>query len=114
MGAAEVQAEVDGKDVRTGQNAQWHAAEMFRNGPAHLRHVAYSLQDKVSHAAKEITLFLGGRKLDSDELQALLDDPEHVDTNLGHSINAASLARINHLILVRLAEKLDVDISDIE
>ncbi len=88
-----------------------HAAVMGQNGPA--PHTAYTLQDKTTHAAREVTLWLQGRSLDHEAIQKFLDDPDRKDTTLGHAINAASLARVNHLILVKLAESLDVDISDI-
>lgn len=114
MGAAEVQAEVDGKDVKTGQNAPWHAAVMHAGGPADLVHTAYSLQDKVSHAAKEVTLWLPGRTLDSDELKKLAQDATRKDTTLGHAINAASLARVNNLILQKIAAKVGADISGVK
>lgn len=114
MGAAEVQAEVDGNDVRTGKPAEWHKALMHAGGPASLQHNAYSMQDKLTHAAKEVTLWLPGRTLSSDELKKLASDPRRADTTLGHAINAASLSRVGVEILKRIAKKLDVDISDID
>ncbi|MCG7595939.1 hypothetical protein [Mycobacterium sp. PSTR-4-N] len=88
-----------------------HAAVMGAGGPA--PYVARSVQDKVTHAAKEVTLWLPGRTLDSDELKKLAADAQRKDTTLGHAINAASLARVNHEILKRIAAKTGVDISDI-
>jgi hypothetical protein len=81
-----------------------------RNGPK--PYTARTMDDKLSHAAHEITMWLPGRSL-KDGLQDVVANPARPDTTLGHSINAASLARVNHLILVRLAEKLGVNISDI-
>lgn len=88
-----------------------HAAVMGKNGPS--EYTAYSLQDKTTHAAKEVTLWLDGRSLEHEAIQKFLADPSRKDTTLGHAINAASLARVNHLILVKLAAALNVDISDI-
>jgi hypothetical protein len=82
-----------------------------RNGPK--PYTAYSLDDKVSHTAHEVTMWLPGRTLRDDGVAKFISDPARVDTSFGHSINAASLARINHEILVRLAAKLGVDISDV-
>ena len=91
-----------------------HAALMHAGGPAALQHIARSVQDKLTHAAKEVTLWLVGRTLDSDEIKKLLDNPTRKDTTLGHAINAAAFGRVNYLILQRIAEHLDVDISDIK
>ena len=88
-----------------------HAAVMGAGGPS--PRTAHTLQDKATTAAREVTLWLDGRSLDHEAIQAFLDNPGRKDTTLGHAINAASLARVNHLILVQLAEHLDVDISDI-
>jgi hypothetical protein len=82
-----------------------------RNGPK--PYTAYSIDDKVSHTAHEVTMWLPGRTLRDDGVAKFITDPARVDTSFGHSINAASLARINHEILVRLAAKLGVDISDV-
>jgi hypothetical protein len=81
-----------------------------RNGPK--PYTAYSLDDKLSHTAHEVTMWLPGRSL-RDGLQDVVASPARLDTTLGHSINAASLARVNYAILTRLAAKLGVDVSDI-
>jgi hypothetical protein len=81
-----------------------------RNGPK--PYTAHTMDDKLSHAAHEVTMWLPARTL-KDGLQEVLATPARPDTTLGHAINAASLARVNHQILVRLAAKLGVDISDL-
>lgn len=81
-----------------------------RNGPK--PYTAYSLDDKVSHTAHEVTMWLPGRGL-RDGLADVVTNPARVDTTLGHAINAASLARVNYLILARLAAKMGVDIADV-
>lgn len=81
-----------------------------RNGPK--PYTAYGIDEKVSHTAHEVTMWLPGRTM-RDGLGDFLTNPARVDTSFGHSINAASLARVNHEILVRLAAKLGVDISDV-
>jgi hypothetical protein len=81
-----------------------------RNGPK--PYTAYSIDDKVSHTAHEVTMWLPGRTL-TDGLREVIDNPTRPDTTLGHAINAASLARVNHLILTRLAAKMGVDVKDV-
>jgi predicted chitinase len=81
-----------------------------RNGPK--PHTAYSVDDKVSHTAHEVTMWLSGRSL-RDGLQDVIATPARLDTTLGHAINAASLGRVNYEILTRIAAKLGVDITDI-
>ena len=81
-----------------------------RNGPK--PYTAYSVDDKVSHTAHETTMWLPARGL-KDGLADVIGDPHRLDTTLGHSINAASLARVNYAILTRLAAKLGVDLSDL-
>jgi hypothetical protein len=71
------------------------------------------MQDKLSHASREVTLWLPGRTLDHEALKGFIADPTRKDTTLGHAINAASLARINYLILQRIAAQLQIPISDI-
>jgi hypothetical protein len=70
------------------------------------------MDDKLSHAAHEVTMWLPARTL-KDGLQEVLATPARPDTTLGHAINSASLGRVNHQILLRLAAKLGVDVSDI-
>ena len=103
--AQEVQDEINGV-------ANHHVAVMGENGPSPRK--ARTVQDKVTTAAREVTLWLPGRTLDSDELKKLAGDAKRKDTTLGHAINAASLARVNYAILQRLADNLGVDISDIK
>jgi hypothetical protein len=81
-----------------------------RNGPK--PYTAYSIDDKVSHTAHEVTMWLSGRSL-RDGLQDVIATPARLDTTLGHAINAASLGRVNYEILTRIAAKLGVDITDI-
>jgi hypothetical protein len=81
-----------------------------RNGPK--PYTAYTVDDKVSHTAHEVTMWLPARGL-KDGLADVIGDPHRLDTTLGHSINAASLGRVNYEILVRLAAKLGVDLSDL-
>ena len=86
-----------------------HAQVMGLNGPN--PYVARSVQDKLSHAAHEVTVYLPRRTPSDPWLQP--GEKNKADTVLGHSIDAASYGRLNFLILERLAEKLKVDISDI-
>ena len=81
-----------------------------RNGPK--PYTAYTVDDKVSHTAHEVTMWLPARGL-KDGLADAIADPHRLDTTLGHAINAASLGRVNYEILVRLANKLGVDLSDL-
>jgi hypothetical protein len=81
-----------------------------RNGPK--PYTAHTMDDKLSHAAHEVTMWLPARTL-KDGLQEVLATPARPDTTLGHAINSASLGRVNHQILLRLAAKLGVDVSDI-
>jgi len=70
--------------------------------------------DKLDTVWREVTQRLPGRLLSDDELAAVIVNPgQEVDTVLGHSINAASLARVNYELLVRIARHLDVDVEDI-
>lgn len=103
--AQEVADEING-------TANHHVAIMGEGGPNPRK--ARTLQDKATTAAREVTLWLPGRTLSSPELAKLAADPTRKDTTLGHAINAASLARVNHEILVRIAAKLDVNIADIK
>jgi hypothetical protein len=105
--AQEVQDELLGANPPAGH----HDTVMHENGPSFLRHVAKTVQDKLSHAAHEVTLWLPRRTIGDNDLG--IDKPNKVDTTLGHAIDAASFGRLNYLILKRLADKLDVDISDI-
>ena len=106
--ALEVQEELMG----TNTPANHHDTVMHENGPAHLRHVARTMQDKLSHAAHEVTLWLPRRTLGDDDLQ--VDNPHKNATTLGHAVDGASFARLAYLIAVRIANKLDVDIRDIK
>jgi hypothetical protein len=81
-----------------------------RNGPKPYPTADQAVQ--VATTAHEVTMWLPGRTM-RDGLGDFLTNPARVDTSFGHSINAASLARVNHEILVRLAAKLGVDISDV-
>lgn len=92
--------------------ANHHVATMGEGGPSPRK--ARTLQDKATTAAREVTLWLPGRTLDSPELVKLAGDPKRKDTTLGHAINAASLARVNHEILTRIADNLGIDIADIK
>lgn len=89
-----------------------HATVIYEHGSD--PYVAFTVQDKLSHAAREVTLYLPGRSLQDKSLAEFLTTRTRPDTALGHSINAASIARINCQILKRLADKLDVDIEDIQ
>jgi hypothetical protein len=91
--------------------AEGIATVIGRNGPK--PYTAYSVDDKVSHTAHEVTMWLPGRTLRDAELAGFVRDPARADTSFGHSINAAALARVNHEILVRIAAKLGVDITDV-
>jgi hypothetical protein len=88
-----------------------HDLVIYRGWPSQL--TIRALQSKAHAAAHEATLPLSGRALDHEAIQKFLADPNRKDTVLGHATNAASLARVNHLILVRLAEELNVNIMDI-
>lgn len=106
--AEDVQAEIMGTNPPPGH----HATVMFENGPPGLGgYVAYTMQDKLSHASHEVTLWLPRRALNDHDLQPAA--PQKLDTTLGHAIDAASFGRINYLILQRIAATLKVDISDI-
>ena len=108
-----IRSELLGQEYGTGKNANHHAALMHAGGPQSLQHTAYTLQDKVSHAAREVTLWLPGRSLDSPEVKAALQNWERKDTNLGHSINAEAFARAAYQVAARIAASLNVDIRDI-
>lgn len=108
--ADDVAGEVFGTNAPTGH----HDTVMFENGPAGLRYVGHTMQDKLSHTVHEVTLFLEGRALDHEALQAFIANPARKDTTLGHAINAASLARVNYLILQKIAAKVGADISAVK
>lgn len=101
--AQEVQDEIMGANPPTNH----HDVVVHRNGP--IQRVARTLQDKVTTAVAEITLWLPRRSLSDLRAKA-----GKVDTNLGHSIDAASYGDINYRVLKAIADKLDVDISDIK
>jgi hypothetical protein len=111
--ADDVNAELLGTNDPPGH----HACVMFENGPAGLGgYVAFTLQDKVSHAAHEVTLWLPRRALKDQDLAP--SNPRKMDTTLGHAIDAASFGRINAIILTRVvaalkAKGFDIDISDL-
>lgn len=65
------------------------------------------LRDAVSRILFELTLWLPRVSYKTAKADA------GAQTNLGHSINAASLAAFNAEVLERIAKKLDVDISDL-
>ncbi|MCC9182554.1 peptidoglycan DD-metalloendopeptidase family protein [Mycolicibacterium mageritense] len=68
-----------------------------------------TLQAKATAAAREVTLWLKRRPL-----AELISKRGETDTTLGHAIDAASYGDINYRILVKIADELDVDISDIK
>lgn len=102
--AQDVQNEVNGI-----ADDDHHAALMHAGGPADMQHVARSVQDKLTHAAREITLWLPRRSLTA--LRAKRGSP---DTTLGHAIDAASYGDVIDRKLDRIAAKLGVDLSDIK
>lgn len=106
--ADDVASELLGTNPPTGH----HKTVIHENGPAGLSHNAYTVQDKVSQAAHEVTLWLPRRTLGDKDLAP--DNSHKNDTALGHAIDAASFSRLAYLISVRIAEHLDVDISDIK
>lgn len=106
--AQEVEAELLGTNAPAGH----HDLVVHKGGPGQT--TVRTVQAKVTFAADEGTKWLEGRSLDHEAIKKFLADPNRKDTVLGHAINAASLARINHLILVRLAEAMDVNISGIK
>jgi predicted chitinase len=75
-------------------------------------YVAFTVQDKLSHVARENTMWLPARTL-SDILRDVIEDPDRPDTVLGHSINAASLARVNFELLRRICDHLKIDTKDV-
>lgn len=91
----------------TNPPAGHHATVVGEGGPA--PYTAYSLQDKVSHAVREVTLWLPRRAL-----SVLTGKRGGVDTTLGHAIDAASYGDINYRVLAKIAASLKVDISDIQ
>ena len=60
----------------------------------------------------ELTMWLPGRTL-RDTLTEVIQTPERLDTMLGHSINGASLARVNFELLRRICEHLNIDTTDV-
>jgi len=107
-----VRSELMGETYGTREKNSVHKARMHLNGPPHLQHDAYTLQDKVTHAAKEVTLWLPRRSL--EELRRENKHNNGFDTTLGHSIDAASYAEYIWRAIERIAEKLGVDLSDLE
>jgi hypothetical protein len=103
--ADEVRAELMGTNPPTNH----HEVVLFAGGPA--PRVAKTLQDKATTAAKEATLYLPRRTPRDPFLRP--DEQNKKDTTLGHAIDAASFGRLNFLILKRIADHLDVDISDL-
>lgn len=84
-----------------------HAAKVHENGP--LQRTARTVQDKVTTAVKEITLWLPRRTL--RELRA---KKGKVDTNLGHSIDAASASLLALEVALRVAEQVGADLDGID
>lgn len=81
-----------------------HATTMFENGPN--PYVAHSMQDKLSHASHEVTLYLPARAL-----AELKQRRGVVDTTLGHAINAASYGDKVWQALEIIAAHVGADIS---
>jgi len=104
-----IRSELLGQKYGTNEPDPVHRALMHANGPKEYQHYAYTLQDKVTHAAKEITLWLPQRSIDD-----LKRRRGQVDTNLGHSINAASYGDKIWQAIERIAAALNVNISDIK
>lgn len=98
--AQEVSDEINGV-------ANHHVAVMGEGGPSPRK--ARTMQDKITTAAREVTLWLPRRTL-----KVLRDKAGKTDTTLGHAIDAASYGDVNYQILARIAEHLDIDISDIK
>lgn len=101
--AADVTAEIMG----TNAPANHHDVVVHRNGPG--QRVARTVQDKITTAVAEITLWLPRRAL--SELRAKRGK---VDTNLGHSIDAASASLLALEVALRVAKKVGADVSDID
>lgn len=70
-------------------------------------------ENKLDTVYFEVTQRLPGRTFDDEELRDFITDPHRRDTVLGHSMNSASLGRINYELLRRIADQLGVDVSDI-
>jgi predicted chitinase len=90
--------------------APHHATTLGEYGPN--PYVSYTVQDKLSHVARENTMWLPGRTLQT-ELREVIEKPDRPDTVLGHSINAAGLARVNFELLRRICEHLQIDTKDV-
>lgn len=102
--AQDVQNEVNGV-----ADDDHHAALMHEGGPKELQHVARSVQDKLTHAAREVTLWLPRRGL-----KTLRGKAKANDTTLGHAIDAASASLIALEVSLRVAKKVGADLSGIE
>jgi hypothetical protein len=102
--AQEVQDEVNGV-----ASDDHHASLLHEGGPKSLQHVARSLQDKVSHAAREVTLWLPRRSL-----AALRKKRGDNDTTLGHAIDGASASLLALEVALRVAKKVDADLTGID
>jgi hypothetical protein len=103
--ADDVSAELMGTNPPPGH----HATVMFENGPAGFPYTAYSMQDKLSHASHEVTLFLPARTVAD-----LVSRRGKNDTTLGHAINAASYGDKIWQALQLIAAKAGVDLSGIQ
>lgn len=103
--ADDVESEIMGTNPPPGH----HATTMFENGPTGAPYVAYTVQDKLSHASHEVTLFLPARALAD-----LVSRRGKNDTTLGHAINAASYGDKIWQALELLAAKAGVDLSGIQ
>lgn len=69
--------------------------------------------DEIGAIYREVTQWLAGRTLDDATLVEAITAPRRSDTMLGHSVNAAALSRVNYELLIRIAEKLGVDVTGI-
>lgn len=83
-----------------------HDVVMFENGPA--PYIGHTMQDKLSHTAHEVTLFLPARNVAD-----LVSRRGKNDTTLGHAINAASYGDKIWQALELIAAKVGVDLSGI-
>lgn len=101
--AQEVTDELLGTNAPQGH----HDTVVHRNGP--IQRVARTVQDKVTTAVAEITLWLPRRTLRDLRAKA-----GKVDTNLGHSIDAASASLLALEVALRIAENLDIDLDGID
>lgn len=108
--ASDVESELMGTNPPPGH----HDLVVHKGGPKDLQKVVRTVQAKVTYCADEITRWLPFRALSDLRKRRRGEVNNGHDTTLGHAVNAASASLMALEIALRIAKRLDIDVSDVE